>query len=155
MVDRTSPRAHGFTLVEMLVALSILTVGVTTLLLALGDSMSMRRGSDARLKAQESVEDYVHQIAATGLRLRADATSPFDLELQRSDSTTVDGAPGMTMSATMETDDARPDVVLLRVRVAWLEEGETIAEEFLRVVPRQLPLSARIQSFRNEHNLSR
>jgi prepilin-type N-terminal cleavage/methylation domain-containing protein len=155
MAERSQPTSAGFTLIEMLVALSILTVGVTTLLLALGDSMSLRRGSDARLVAQEAVEDFVHRIALTGLRLRADAQSPFDLELDLPATTPIEGAKGMTMSATMELDAARPDVVLLRIQVAWLERGETLTEEFLRVVPRQLPLSQRIQTFRNEHNLSR
>lgn len=146
---------HGFTLAEMLVALSILTIGVTTLLAALGESMATRRTTDARLLAEHVVEDFVHRTVSTGLRLRADAASPFDLELVVPEPQRVEGIPGATVTGVVEQDETRPDVLLLRVRVSWLERGETATEEFLRVVPRQLPLSARVQTFRKEHDLSR
>lgn len=149
----TRCRERGFTLAEMLVALSILTVGVTTLLAALGESMSIRRSTDARLFAEHVVEDFVHRTVTTGLRLRPDASSPFDLELAVSEPQPVAGFPGATVSGVVEEDENRPDVLLLRVRVSWLERGDTVTEEFLRVVPRQLPLAARIQTFRKEHDL--
>lgn len=144
-------RESGFTLAEMLVALSILAIGVTTLLAALSDSMSLRRSTDARLVAQEAVDDFLHQLAQGGLKLREGADSPFDVELTAPAPQPLDGAPGMTVSCKLEIDENRPDVALARVRVSWLEGGETVAEEFLRVLPRQLPLGARIRAFRNEH----
>lgn len=144
-------RDAGFTLAEMLVALSILAIGVTTLLAALSDSMSLRRSTDARLVAQEAVDDFLHRLAQGGLRLREGAESPFDVELTVPAPQPLDGAPGMSVSCKLETDETRPDVALARVRVSWLEGGETVAEEFLRVLPRQLPLGARIRAFRNEH----
>lgn len=152
---RSATAEHGFTLAEMLVALSILTVGVTTLLAALGESMATRRTTDSLLLAEHVVEDFVHRTVSTGLRLKPDAASPFDLELQVPEPQPVEGIPGGTVTGVVETDEARPDVLLLRVRVSWLERGETFTEEFLRVVPRQLPLSARVQTFRKEHDLSR
>jgi hypothetical protein len=45
----------------------------------------------------------------------------------------------------------RPDVMLLRIEATWLDEGEAVSETFWRVVPRQLPLAARIQRFREEN----
>jgi hypothetical protein len=39
--------------------------------------------------------------------------------------------------------------------VSWLEGGDTVSEEFLRVIPRQLPLGSRIRAFRKEHDRSR
>ena len=38
---------------------------------------------------------------------------------------------------------------------SWLEGGDTVSEEFLRVIPRQLPLGSRIRAFRKEHDRSR
>jgi prepilin-type N-terminal cleavage/methylation domain-containing protein len=102
MADRTqsnTQRNAGFTLAEMLVALSILSIGVTTLLAALSDSMSLRRSSDARLVAQEAVEDFVLRISQSGLRAAADATTPFDLELASGEPVALDGAPGMKIAA--------------------------------------------------------
>ena len=158
MADRTQtrPRAEaGFTLAEMLVALGILCVGVTTLLAALGDSMALRRGSDARLQAQQAVEDLVHRVANAGLELRVDAQTPFDVQLAAQAPTPLEGAPGLTIASKLEFDDARPDVAMLRIQVSWLDGGETVSEEFLRVIPRQLPLGARVQAFRKEHDRAR
>lgn len=153
MADPTIRRRRdaGFTLAEMLVALSILAIGVTTLLAALSDSLSLRRSTDARLVAQEAVDDFLHRLANGGLRLREGSDSPFDVELAAAEAQPLDGAPGMSVSCKLETDEKRPDVALARVRVTWLQGGETVAEEFLRVLPLQLPLGARIRAFRSEH----
>src|SRR5262245_3520419 len=147
-----APRAGagGFTLIEMLMALLILAVGVTTLLLALGDSMSVRRGTDARLLAAQAVADFVHRVQATGLQRRADAQSDLDIELAPTAAATVEGFPGVRLQATMEQDADQPFVWLLRIRATWAERGEEASEEFLRVLPRQLPLGARIQRFRDD-----
>jgi hypothetical protein len=110
---------------------------------------------DARLVAQEAVEDFVLRISQSGLRAAADATTPFDLELQSGEPIALDGAPGMNIAAKTESDPQRPDVLLLRVQVSWLEGGDTVSEEFLRVIPRQLPLGSRIRAFRKEHDRSR
>ncbi|MGE3171083.1 MAG: prepilin-type N-terminal cleavage/methylation domain-containing protein [Planctomycetota bacterium] len=140
----------GFTLVEMLVALSILTVGITTLLLSLGDSMALRRSTDARIVAAEAVEGFVQRIATTAIRRRDGALNDLDLELVLPERTEVPESPGMFLSASMATDDQRPGVWLLRVRASWMERGDLVSEEFLRVLPRQLPLRDRVRRFRDE-----
>jgi prepilin-type N-terminal cleavage/methylation domain-containing protein len=148
-------RNAGFTLIEMLVALGILVVGVTTLLASLGDSMALRSSTDARLLAAAAVEDLVHQIAATGIRRRADAETDLDLELATPGEVAVPGYSTMRLLPSVEEDKERRDVWLLHVRATWLDRGETITEEFLRVLPRQLPLGARVQRFRQETNPKR
>jgi prepilin-type N-terminal cleavage/methylation domain-containing protein len=155
MAERTGTAAAGFTLIEMLVALSILTVSITTLLLALGDSMSLRRSSDARLMAAQAVEDFTVQVAQTGFQRRAGATTDLDLELRMPDAVELPGYAGVRLSASMVEDEARPDVWLLRVVATWAEEGETMSEEFLRVLPRQLPLGTRVLRFRSENTTTR
>lgn len=147
--------AGGFTIIEMMVALSILVVGVTTLLAALGDSMSLRNSADARLAAAGAVEDLVHTVAATGLRRRDGGETDFDLELALPGEIEVPGYAGMRLSAKLEEDETRLDVFLLRIQARWFEQGQQIEEEFLRVLPRQLPLGMRIQRFRDEHDIKR
>ena len=151
-----APQASaGFTLIEMLVALSILTVSITTLLLALGDSMSLRRSTDARLLAAQAVEDFTVQVAHSGLQRRPDAQTDLELELRLPDPVQLPGYAGVRLKASMVEDDSRPDVWLLSVLASWSEDGETVSEEFLRVLPRQLPLGVRVQRFRNENKITR
>lgn len=174
MADRThnplSPAAaqQGFTLVEMLAALAILVLAVTTLLSSLGDSVALRRSTDARLQVAQAVEDLVVRVRETGIRRRAGADSDLDLELSVPDSLEAPGFPGLMLSVREDKVDPkankadakstaaagfadRPDVMLLRIEATWLDEGEAVSETFLRVVPRQLPLAARIQRFREEN----
>lgn len=152
MADPRTPRARaaGFTLVEMLVALSILTVGITTLLAALGDSMALRASADARLIAAQAVEELVHRVATGGVRRRADAVTDLDLELNLPAEIEVSGYAGMRLLPTLTESKDRFDVWLLTIRAVWQERGQPIEELFLRVLPRQLPLGARVQRFRSE-----
>lgn len=146
----------GFTLVEMLIALGILLIGVTTLLATLGDSIAMRRTTDARLQVAQAIDDVVVRVQQTGIRRQAAAGSDLDLELALPASIEVPGFPGLECRVTAQEAKDRPDVWLLHIQASWLDGGEVMGEEFLRVIPRQLPLSARVQRFRSENgNASR
>lgn len=153
MADRAHRRGPqaGFTLIEMMVALGILVVGVTTLLATLGDSMSLRAGADARLLAAAAVDDLVHRVANGGLQRKQGAETDLELQLAVPAEVPVAGYSGMRLMPTIEEDKARFDVFLLRIRAVWMERGETVEEEFLRVLPRQLSLGARVRRYRDEH----
>jgi Tfp pilus assembly protein PilV len=137
--------AGGFTLAEMLAALGILLLGVTALLGALTASVAQRRTTDARLEAAALCEHVVH-------RLRHEATQAIaggdELELVALENQTAPGFQGMTWSAQATLDPMRPDVWLVTLQVRWLERGETVIEEFRRVLPRELPLGTRVRAFR-------
>ena len=79
----------------------------------------------------------------------------FDLEIATLPDQTAPGFQGMTWSATAVLDDTRPDIWLVRLKIRWLEEGEDVFEEFLRVLPRQLPLGQRVRRFREDHSAVR
>lgn len=142
----------GFTLAEMLAALGILLLGVTALLGALSATVAQRRTTDARLESTAVCEQALLRIQHEAVRRRAGAESDLDLELAPLADQTVPGFSGMTWSASAVVDDERPDVWLVRLQVRWLEEGENVVEEFLRVLPRQLPLGQRVRRFRDESN---
>ncbi len=149
MVD---PRCHqsGFTLAEMLAALTILLLGVTALLGALSATVAQRRTTDARLEATALCDYALHRIQEEAVKRSAKGESDLDLELVALEDQTAPGFSGMTWSASTVVDDQRPDVWLVRLRVRWLEVGEDAGEEFLRVLPRQLPLGQRVRRFRDE-----
>ncbi|MBK8100247.1 MAG: prepilin-type N-terminal cleavage/methylation domain-containing protein [Planctomycetes bacterium] len=138
----------GFTLAEMLVALAILLLGMTALLGSLGRSIGQRRTTEARLQTAQLVEQAVLRVRQEVVRSPG-AETDLDLQLQPLADQTTPGFPGMKWSATAQLDDARPDVWLITIDVDWMEEGELVRERFLRILPRQLPLSARVQRFRD------
>lgn len=148
-------RCGGFTLAEMLAALGILLFGITALIGALSSSVSQRRSTDARLAAAALADEIVHSLQFEAMRLRPDAESDLDVEFATLSDQTAPNFPGMNWSVTTTKDDDRPDLCLLRIRVSWLEEGEDTGVDFLRVLPRQLPLGRRVQRFRDETTASR
>ncbi|MCA8973759.1 MAG: prepilin-type N-terminal cleavage/methylation domain-containing protein [Planctomycetes bacterium] len=151
MADRRgNPSAAGFTLAEMLAALGILLVGIVALLGALGSSVGQRRTTDARLAATAACDYAVMRVREEATRLTAAAESDLDLELVALQDQSVPGFEGMTWSATTTVDDMRPDIWLVRIEMRWLEEGEDSSEVFLRILPKSLPLGARVRRFREQ-----
>lgn len=150
MVDRQQSSVAGFTLAEMLAALAILLFGVTALLAALSSSVAQRRTIDARLESTALVEHALHRVQHEAVRRSSSGTSDLDLEVVSLENQEAPGFPGMTWSATAVVDQGRPDLWLVKLRIRWLEQGDDVAEEFLRVLPRQLPLGQRVKRFRDE-----
>lgn len=150
-VDSARRHENGFTLAEMLAALGILLFGVTALLGALSSSIAQRRTIDARLESTALCEHALHRVQHEAVRRRADAATDLDLEVVSLENQDAPGFPGMTWSATAVVDETRPDLWLVRLRIRWLEEGDDVGQEFLRVLPRQLPLGQRVRRFRDEN----
>jgi hypothetical protein len=134
----------------MLAALGILLFGVTALLGALSSSVAQRRTIDARLESTALVEHALHRVQHEAVRRQKGATTDLELEVVSLENQDAPGFPGMTWSATAIVDENRPDVWLVRLRIRWLEQGDDTAEEFLRVLPRQIPLGQRVRRFRDQ-----
>jgi prepilin-type N-terminal cleavage/methylation domain-containing protein len=145
-----SAGAGGFTLVEMLAALAILLIGVTTLLSSLGDSIALRRSTDARLQVAQAIDELVVHVQQAGLARRAGGETDLDLELAVPAAITLLG--GIDCKLHVEANPERLDLLLLHVEASWLDQGELVREEFLRVLRKELPLAVRIQRFRSENS---
>lgn len=146
-----STRQHGFTLTEMLVALGILLVGTTSLLAVLGGGVSLRRSTEARREASYLAEQAVLRVRQA--LQRQPGGSALDVGLAPLEGQQVEGFPGMTWSAASAEDPDRPDVLLVTIVVQWLEDGETIEQEFLRILPRSEPLGARIARWQQDNGI--
>lgn len=142
--------AAGFTLAEMLAALGILLFGVTALLGALASSIAQRRTTDARHELTALCDHAVHRVMQEAVRAPGDRATPADLEFTPLLDQPAPGFPGMRWSAKVVADETRPTLWLLTIEVRWLDAGEEVVAEFLRVVPRQLPLRDRVLTFRGE-----
>jgi len=147
MVESARRTAAGFTLAEMLAALGILLVGVVALIGALSSSVAQRRTTDARLAAAAVCEEALLRVRYEATRRAADAESDLDLTLVELADQTVPGFDGMRWSASTVVDENRPDIWLVRLEVRWLEEGEDVSQQFLRVLPRSLPFGQRVRRF--------
>jgi len=151
MAERASESTQGgFTLAEMLAALAILLFGVTALLGALSSSISQRRSTDARHELTALCELAMHRVRYEAIRSTNGDSSPFDLEFVPLVDQEAPGFPGMSWSATATADENRPLVWLVKIEARWLEDGEDVVAEFLRVVPRQLPMRDRVMSYRGD-----
>jgi len=151
MADRARNATEaGFTLAEMLAALGILLFGVTALLGALSSSISQRRSTDARHELTALCDLAMHRVRFESIRSTNGNHSPFDLEFVPLVDQEVPGFPGMTWSASATEDENRPLLWLVKIEAQWLDEGEAVVAEFLRIVPRQLPMRDRVLSFRED-----
>ncbi len=147
---RNAPAAAGFTLIEMVAALAILLFGVLSVIGAMTTSIGQRRTADARHELCGLCEEAVHRVVHEAIRAKGPDPSPLDLEFTPLVDQETPGFPGMRWSASVTTDEACPELWLLKVDVRWLDAGEEVSTEFLRVLPRQLPLRERVQGFRGE-----
>ncbi|GAB4162334.1 MAG: hypothetical protein Fur0037_28590 [Planctomycetota bacterium] len=143
---RRAADERGFTLVEMMVALAILLVGITSLLGALTGGIEMRRSSEAETEAALAA-DRVFAEVVEGVRLAPDARTALDLIYPSIENRPCGTLPGMSCSVRYENDPDRPDLVLAVVEVSWKEQGEDVRREFARILQRQEPLGLRVARF--------
>lgn len=145
---RTVRRDAGFTLLEIMVAMGILVFGVTSLIGVLGVGVSTRRTADMRAQAVLIADQALHDVEE---RFLADAPldpewqEPEDLAIQPVTVEEIPGHPGLRYTVEFQPDVERPDLVLVTVRVAWLDQGEESGEVFRRILARQVPFSTRVE----------
>lgn len=149
---RRPDRQAGFTLVEMLFAIGILMFGITSLIGVMSVGVSTRRTAEQRVRSAYTVDSVVHRIEQE--LMAAIAYDPMaeddglDLpELERQHS---EDYGGIQYTVQLSADPDYPELVLATIRVAWLEQGESYAQVYRRLVRRQQPFSQRIEALRRQ-----
>ncbi len=150
MAEHRDRHENGFTLAEMLVALGILLLGITSLLGAMSTSVAQRRTTDARHELTALCEAALLRVQHEAPRAPNGNPSPLALEFVPMVDQPAPGFPGMRWSASATVDESQPTLWLVKLTVQWLDGGENTTAEFLRVIPRQLPLRERVIAFRGE-----
>ena len=141
-----SNRSAGFTLLELMAAMGIFVFGLTALIGVLTIGVGTRRGAEMRTRAVLLADRVLHRIETETL-VAAELLDEFeddDLAIERIDQLQVDGFPGMKYSVEFAVEAEWPELVLARIRVSWLEEGEGRGQEFVRILPREVPFSRRV-----------
>jgi prepilin-type N-terminal cleavage/methylation domain-containing protein len=135
----------GFTLTEMLVALSILIFGLTALAGSMTVGVSQRRGTDMQFRSVNMVDFIVRDLRESYLLAHAPDGGP----LPNIDRAALPGFPGMKYQVKFVVDPEHSLVVLARIFISWEEQGERVAEEFQRILIREKPFSHRISLLKN------
>lgn len=143
-------RQGGFTLTEMLVALGILVFGLTTLLGSLTEGVGERRGVEMRLKAVHMVDEVLRDLQQNYIPSYPLDGGPLPAigAGEGAEPPTLPGYPGMRYSVTFKPDPEHPAVVLCRIGIAWMAQGEAVAAVFDRILVREVPFSQRIQKLK-------
>lgn len=145
------PRADqsGFTLTEMLVAMSILLFGLTAIAGSMMMGASTRRGTEMRLRAVHMIDHVFHFLEEEYMLDHDPETGPLPaIGAGNVKPGVVAGYPGMKYSVRFVPDPDHPEVVLAKVRVSWKEQGESVAESFQRILIREKPFHRRVANLR-------
>lgn len=141
---------QGFTLLEMLAAMAILILGVTSLLGALSAGLGIRRGAEQRsraaLLADQVIMELRTQILSGPAEDRGLGSGLAAAEIEAITVTRIDGYRGMKYSVEFLTDVEYPDLALARLRISWLHQGSDVGIEFLRLLSNSSPLSYRVET---------
>lgn len=147
----TSPSTAGFTLLELLVAMGILTLGVTTLLGVMTVGVDSRRSAEMRARAVTLAGRILQDVQRGHLAehpLPEEYRDPGELAIPRLVVEEVDGEPKLRYTVDFASAEERADLVLVTVRVAWLEQGAEQGVALQRLLPRQVPFAQRVAARR-------
>lgn len=144
MVERTQVQA-GFTLVEMMVALGILVMGMTSLIGLFTTAVSTRYSAELRSRAAAVAEEVLRDIQENVLA-RDDGQEP---EIPSLGPQPVEGMPAMRYSVDFIIDPQQPDLVMAEVRIGWREQGAELEQVFRRILPREQPFRERVLRLRS------
>lgn len=143
MVDRPQVQA-GFTLVEMMVALGILVMGMTSLIGLFTAAVSTRYSAELRSRAAAVAEEVLRDIQEDVLA-RDDGLEP---EIPSLGPQPVEGMPSMRYRVDFIIDPEQPDLVMAEVRIGWSEQGAQLEQVFRRILPREQPFRERVLRLR-------
>ncbi len=128
------PRTAGFTLIEILAAFLILSLGMGAVLGFLSSTLARERAAVMRTRicgAIPVVEDLVREEISGGGELR-------DVEARD-----VPGFPGLRWSAAFRESRGWPGEILARIVFTWQEGGDAQEEVLVEFFSRNEPFRAR------------
>ncbi|MFN0207573.1 MAG: prepilin-type N-terminal cleavage/methylation domain-containing protein [Planctomycetota bacterium] len=133
---------RGFTLVEVLVAMGILVIGVTSILglLVFGAALerTAERRSETALAAQQVVSELQNSFV---MNPDGSVPEPPSLQFER----TVPGHPKLTARVEIKKNPEAVGEYFAVIRIGWLERGELRFEEFRTILQREANFKNRVE----------
>ena len=134
-------RPRGFTLLEMLIAMGILTMGLGSVLALFSFGAALLRKAQERERGALAVEAIRADLASTLWRLRADGTIE---EAPPVKDRPVPGDPTLHYSATLRENPDLPGEVGVEIEVVFREKGKARKETYRTLLVREVPFEIRM-----------
>ena len=141
----------GFTIIEVVLAMFILLLGMTTIIGLLSFGAALSRTASLRSQAANSIEAVVADLEESlfplvlvdGFEV---AGEPEDIEQRQ-----VPGYPGLLYSATVTPNPSQTDPALgpveyrVDVEISWSTKGATRFRRFTTILLREVPFGERLR----------
>jgi hypothetical protein len=144
------PRA-GFTIVEVVMAMFILLIGMTSILGLLTFGAALARTAELRSQSSFAVESIVADLQETlfPLVLNADGSETVGEPVDVVDRP-VPGRPALTYTARAHPepragDSQAPELYRVDIEIRWSSEGEARSKNFRTLLVREVPFGERMR----------
>ena len=137
-----SQEQAGFTILEVVLAMGILVLGMTTLLGLFTFGAALTKTAALRTAAASAIEAVVADLEESLFPLEEDGTVGEPREIQ---DRAVPGTVGVVYSAKAEPNPDDPLEYAVRVQVSWESAGVRREEQFTTLLLRQVPFGERMR----------
>lgn len=143
---RNGGRRAGFTLVEVVLAMFVLLLGMTSILGLLSFGAALARTANLRTGAANAIEAVVTDLEERHFPLELDPDGEEVVgEPQDVVDRAVPGYPGLTYSTTSTPNPANPLEYRVDVEVRWAVGGSTRSKRFTTLLLREVPFGERLR----------
>mgnify|MGYP001346251045 CR=1 FL=1 len=144
----SAPRARaGFTLIEVVLAMFVLLIGMTSILGLLGFGAALSRTAALRGGAANAIEAVVTDLEETLFPLELDqqgdelAGEPRDVSDRE-----LPGYPGLLYSTRSTPNPDNPLEYKVEVEIRWAVGGSTRSKRFTTLLLREVPFGERLRA---------
>ena len=144
---RQSARRGGFTLIEVVLAMFVLLIGMTTILGLLSFGAALSRTASLRAGAANAIEAVTADLEETLFPLVVgpdgleEAGEPRAIEKRP-----VPGHPGLVYSASATVNPDDPLEYRVDVEITWSAGGAQRSREFTTLLLREVPFGERLRA---------
>ena len=138
-------RARGFTLLEMLVAMGVLTTGLASVLALFSFGAALLKTARERERGALAVEAVRADLAENLWRLREDGTVEDPSPVQ---DRPVPNQPGLRYSAVLRESPDLPGEYGAEIEIVFRDKGRARREVYRTILLREVPFERRLASRR-------